>query len=489
MRIYIRGAALSALLALTACQTAPVAYQKPALEAPAVWHAAPDAPSKVAARSDWWTDWHDPVADQLMSAALAQNLDVKVAMARVDEARSLSKINDVRYKPSLYLNGSGAVTAGQKAMGGLNDGDARLGAGVGGNWDIDLYGLQKLESQLGQAGLNAADAQYRGAINSLLGEVAIAYIDLREQQRIYALLQKNIELQSETLRVVKIQTAAGAGVQLDVLRASAQVETTRSQLPSVRAAIQIDCNRIAVLLGEAPGARDALLMPDRDMPVFVTDTALKTPAEVIANRPDVQNAEYQLEQQGLAKSISTADLFPKISLSGFFGLSSSSLFGSSAPLNLAANLSRPLLDYDRIHNQIDAQSARQEQAFLSYKQTVLLAVEDVERSLVVYGEEQQRLTTLDNTSTIQAEAARQARLKFQAGYATFLDVLIAEQQLLDAQLSAVQSRARLTSAGVNLYTALGASVADMPRTMASSEKAPSEKAPNEKAKASRLASQ
>jgi multidrug efflux system outer membrane protein len=473
MHIDMKYVAISALLGLTACQTMPAAYQKPVLDTPTAWHAAPNATAKVAPRPDWWTDWQDPIVDQLMAAAQAQNLDVKVAMARVDEARALSKINDVRYKPNLYLNGNGALGAGQKALGGLNDGDARLGAGVGGSWDIDVYGLQKLESQLGQAGLGAADAQYRGAINALMGEVAIAYIDLRQQQMIYGLLQKNIDLQSETLRVVKIQTAAGAGVKLDVLRASAQVETTRAQLPSVRAAIQLDCNRIAVLLGETPGTRDTLLMPEREIPVFAGDVALETPAEVIGGRPDVQNAEFQLEQQGVAKSITTADLFPKISLSGFFGLSSSSLFGSSIPLNLAGNLSRPLLDYGRIHNQIDAQSARQEQAFLSYKQTVLLAIEDVERSLVVYGEEQTRLVTLDNTSTIQAEASRQARLKYQAGYATFLDVLIAEQQLLDAQLSAAQSRARLTSAGVNIYTALGASVSDMPQAMASND-APSQ---------------
>ncbi len=467
MKTLVMGVALTAL---AGCQTVPKPEAAPAANAPVAWNAADGmatADTARADRADWWRDWNDPILNDLMDAAKAQNLDVKAAMARVDEARSLSRINDARYKPSLSLAGNLTGQAGQKAYGGLDNGDARLSAGVNAAWEPDIYGLQKLESELGRAGLGAADAQYRGAVSALLAELAKAYVDLRQQQAVAALLDKNIALEAETLRVIRIQTQAGAGVQLDVLRADAQVQATTSQLPTVRAAMQIDCNRIAVLLGETPGSRDRILKPVAAIPVFAKGIALDAPAAVIADRPDVQNAEYQFTQQSTLKSIRSADLFPKVTLSGFFGLGSSSLFGSSTPLSIGADLARPLLDYGRIKNQIAAQDARAQQALYAYQQTVLLAVEDVERSLVMYGQEQRRLDTLSKAAGIQNEATRQAQLKYRAGGATTLDVLIAEQDLLNAQLGAAQSQARLASSGVDLYTALGLSVARMPTALAS----------------------
>jgi multidrug efflux system outer membrane protein len=464
------GAAVLALTAtyLAGCQSVPKPQAVPAPLAPAAWNGAWNGAGSMASadtpradRALWWRDWNDPVLDGLMEAALRQNLDVKVAMARVDEARALGRVNDAYYKPSVSLGANLTGESGLKAQGGYNDADTRLSGGVTANWSPDIYGLQKLESELGRAGLGAADAQYRGAVSALLAEVAKAYVDLRQQQAVSALLDKNIALETETLRVIRIQTQAGAGVQLDVLRAEAQVETTRSQLPSVRAAMQIDCNRIAVLLGETPGARNGALKPVVAIPVFVKGVALDAPAAVIADRPDVQNAEYQLQQQADLKSIRSADLFPQISLSGFFGVGSSSLFGSSTPLTLGADLARPLIDYGRIKNQIKAQDARAQEALFAYQQSVLLAVEDVERSLVVYGQEQQRLDTLHKAAGIQGEATRQAQLKYQAGGTTTLDVLIAEQDLLNTQLGEAQSQARLASAGVDLYTSLGLSVARM----------------------------
>ena len=454
---------------LAGCQSVPKPDPVPQPKAPVAWNAAGPlaaADTPRADRAEWWRDWNDPVLDGLMTAAQAQNLDVKQAMARVDEARALAKVNDAYYKPYVSLNGNLTGEGGLKAQGGLNDADGRISAGVSGNWTPDLYGLQKLESELGRAGLGSADAQYRGAVSALLAEVAKAYVDLRQQQAVAALLDKNIALEAETLRVIKIQTQAGAGVQLDVLRAQAQVENTKSQLPSVRATMQIDCNRIAVLLGETPGSRDAALKPVSGIPAFVKGIGLDAPAAVIADRPDVQAAEYLLQQQSDLKSIRSADLFPQVTLSGFFGLGSSSLFGSSTPLTLGADLARPLLDYARIKNNIAAQDARAQQALFAYQQSVLLAVEDVERSLVVYGQEQQRLETLHSAADIQNQATRQAQLKYQAGGATTLDVLIAEQDLLNTQLGEAQSKARLAAAGVDLYTALGLSVARMPTALA-----------------------
>ena len=458
------------LAALAGCQSVPAPAPVAVATTPAAWNGAgalTAADTPRAARAQWWRDWNDPVLNGLMDAALAQNLDVKAALARVDEARALSRVNDAYYKPSVSLSANLTGEQGLQAQGGYNDADGRVSAGVSAGWTPDLYGLQKLESELGRAGLGSADAQYRGAVSALLAEVAKAYVDLRQQQAVAALLDKNIALETETLRVIRIQTQAGAGVQLDVLRAEAQVETTRSQLPSVRAALRIDSNRISVLLGETPGSRDAALNPVAAVPVFVTGIGLDAPAAVIADRPDVQSAEYLLEQQSDLKSIRSADLFPQVSLSGFFGVGSSSLFGSSAPLTLGADLARPLIDYGRIKNNIAAQDARAQQAFFAYQQSVLLAVEDVERSLVVYGQEQQRLGTLHSAADIQNQATRQAQLKYQAGGATTLDVLIAEQDLLNTQLGEAQSQARLASAGVDLYTALGLSVARLPSAVPS----------------------
>ncbi|UDF05741.1 TolC family protein (plasmid) [Asticcacaulis sp. AND118] len=449
---------------LGACKTMESARLQPTpvpkAELPAAWRtagAAADATPR-AQRPAWWLQLNDPVLDQLMTLAQAQNLDVEAAGHRIREAQALQGLTAAQRKPQVGIQANGGIAAGQGYEGGYDDAIGRASVGLGGSLEFDPYNIRGLEGRYAETGLWLAQAQRRQVMNALMSEVARVYIDLRTRQQLKALLQKNLELQTETQRIIEIQTRAGDGVQLDVLRAKAQVENTRSEFPNLAASIRLAGNRLAVLTGQTPGAVDALLASATDIPVFAADIGMDLPAEVIAERPDVQNAEYQLMQAAALRDIRAADHFPRLTLSGFLGLGSSERFGASTPANLFVQLARPLLDYGRIERQIDVAEAQKQQAFSRYRQSILLAVENVENASVVYQQEKLRLESLQRTADLQREVARQARLRYKIGDATFLDVLIAEQQLLNSEFGAVQSKSRLAGAGVDLYTALGANV-------------------------------
>ncbi len=403
----------------------------------------------------WWRSLKDTTLNRLIDEAVKENLDIKIAEARLDEAKALTGRASSSLLPDINVTSSNAIEGNQGSRGGLNDTNKRSEIGISGTWDLDIFGSRREELQASKANLGNTEANLRQTMQTLVADLASTYIDMRAAQQLLLLTEKNLKLQQETLRATKIQFEAKAAAKLDVLRSQAQVSNTQAEIENINATIKAKQHRIAILMGKPPQDIDSILIKPSAIPFFTDKILLQTPIWVIANRPDIQAAEFRLIEQTALKNARTADLFPKLSLSGFFGIGTASFYTNTTPWTLGANLIAPLLNFGRLESEIEAADARKMQALHRYRKTVLEALEEVENALTQYSSQRKRLVSLEESSSSQQEAARMARLKYDAGDAIFIDVLIAEEHQLQAESAVVQAKASVTKSAIDLYTAMG----------------------------------
>lgn len=456
------------MLLLTACGTVGEDYQKPAVNMPLSWAAMqrhPDAlPGRISSRTnalplnDWWKQFKDPLLNKLVERAVANNKELKVATARVLEARSQRRNASANLMPQ--VNGTAGTTAsgGKASKGGRNDEQLAFDAGFDASWEIDLFGGNRRKVEAGLANEEAATAEQQQALSTLLAEVARSYCDLRMQQHIIELTKKNLAAQQETLRLTRIQFDAKAVGEFDVLRASAQVDETKSRLPQITTSTDAALNRLAVLVGEAPGTLDTMLKNIGPIPQANLDLLSQTPAFILSQRPDIRAAERRLAQSTALHGVAVGEAYPKLTLSALFGLGGSTLYTGSTPWSLGMNLIAPLFSFGRIQSQIDAADARQQQAYHSYLQAVLLGLEETDNALTATINEKRRVILLESAAASNKKAAVLARIKFRVGEATFLDVMVQEQNVLESETRLAEAQANASRNLIALYKALGGGV-------------------------------
>jgi len=252
---------------------------------------------------------------------------------------------------------------------------------------------------------------------------------------------------------------AGLSDGLAVEQARYNLENTRSQIPTLRTGSEQAMNRIAVLLGEQPGTVHTELEQYKPLPVTPLEVAVGVPADVLRRRPDVRRTERELAAQTARIGVATADLYPKFKLSGSIGLeafSSGNLVSSgSRTLSGGPSITWRIFDVGAIRQNIEVQSALQEQYFIAYEAAVLSALEEVENAIVAYAEEQNRRQSLTETTRAAQRAVDLAQYKYKAGLADFSNVLDAQRSLLSFQDQKAQSDGTVTSNLVRLYKALG----------------------------------
>lgn len=288
----------------------------------------------------------------------------------------------------------------------------------------------------------------------LLAEVARNYFAMRNYERQIDLTRRNLETQEKTLELTRDQMRENKASELDVQRAGAQVSATESLIPALEEAHEASINRLNVLLGCPPGSRDILSGNTEELKPLDHGILIAAPAKVLAARPDVRAAERRFAASISAKYVAKAGWFPDISLMGFFGRQVSSPF-TSTPWGISAGLVQPVLNFGQIQAQIDAADARQKEAFLNYQQTVLGALENMENALSGYLHEATRNASLTAEVEQDRRAAVLARQKYESGYASFLDVLVAERNLLIAESTKTSSDYGLRNDLVNIYAAAG----------------------------------
>jgi NodT family efflux transporter outer membrane factor (OMF) lipoprotein len=447
--------ALVAGTALTATAAEPTLKSPQPLVPPGWSTTLPQAPvtDGPAEMARWWERLNDPLLTQLELRAIGGSLDLRAAEARLREARARRAQAGAERLPSANLSGSASHTSTDES------GSSRYSLGAAASWDADVFGQRRNSARAAAANAEASQQALYDARVSLAAELALSYLDVRVSQKRLATTSANLALQQDTFDIARWRHEAGLTTQLDVEQAQLAVEQVRAQLPSLRTTLEQSKNRVAVLLGQAPGSLDAELDRAADVPVAPLAVTVGVPADLLRRRPDVRRAEYELMAQVYQRRATRASRYPQLTLKGSIGLESlaaGDLLSTAARVVAGAlNLGQTLFDGGRIRQQLAIQTAVQEQAAVAYDAAVLAAFEDVENALVAYVEEEARRQSLARAATLARSAADLARDRYRSGLVDFQVVLEAQRSLLSAEDQLVTSSGNLASNLVRLYRALG----------------------------------
>jgi len=406
----------------------------------------------------WWSTLNDPQLSSLEERAVKGNLELIEARARIREARALRGISKANLFPT--VDGGGSVTE-RRFSENSNTGDRNTlyAAGFDAGWELDIFGGVRRSVEAAQANLEATQEDLHDVLVSLLAEVALNYVEVRAFQARLEVTEANIKTQQEGYELNQSRYEAGIIDELAVQESLRILESSRSQIPALDTGLEAAKNRLAVLLGEQPGNLHEELAARRPIPGLPLTVAVGIPAETLRRRPDIRRAERFLAAQTARIGVATADLYPKFRLFGTIGLesiSASEFFEyASRAWGFGPSISWNIFDAGAIRQNIEVQTARQEQALIQYESAVLRAQEEVENVLVAYAKEQQRREYLTKAEAAAGRATLLAQDQYKAGLVDFNNVLDAQRALLILQDQLAQSEGTVTSNLVRLYKALG----------------------------------
>lgn len=463
------GLALALVICLSACAAVGPDYSPPPAPAPEAWRTPLQnglqggaADPKLA---DWWRVFQDPLLAELVDRAAGANLDAAQARARVQEARARRGLQEADRYPT--VDGSGAAS-----RSGSGSRETRLySVGFDAGWEIDIFGGVRRGIEAAEGDLAAAEAGLADVMVTLAAEIGRNYMEARTLQRRLQVARANLAVQEETYALTRMRAETGLGDALAVQQARANLEATRSQVPLLEDNLAASFNRLAVLVGETPGALDERLAGVRPVPAPPPAVTVDIPAETLRRRPDVRLAERRLAAQTARIGVAEADLYPRLRLAGSLGLSAANTNDladwASRAWSLGPSLSWRIFDAGAVRQNIRVQTAVQAQSLAAYETAVLGALEEAENALSAYVQEQVRCLHLAEAAAAAAEAELLARRKYEAGLADFSNVLDAQRTLLSYQDQLAAGRGAVVANLIALYKALGGGWALAPAAVGS----------------------
>jgi multidrug efflux system outer membrane protein len=455
-------ATFSATFLLASCAVGPN-YRAPPVSPAVVKNAQSTAFVTQSPEALWWQEFGDAELDNLVQRALAANLDLRTAYDRVRAARAVFVERKLDYAPHVQLDGT--YTHFDQQQPGFGSG--RINAqsdslGFDAAWEIDLFGHVRRSVEAARADLGAERANYQDAQVTVAAEVARNYFELRGAQKRLVVARENLSTQHQTLELTELLDETGRGSELDVQRSRARLKATEATIPPLEAAEKQAGYRLAVLLGQRPGALDQELQP-ADVATYAKALPIGDPSELLRRRPDVRAAERQLAAATARVGVATADLFPRVNVTGFVGFLSGDvgrLFGTTSGSNARAWSVTPAVswaafDIGSVRARLHASEAQSDAAAANYEQVVLTALEDTENSFVAYGARQAQLKSLTEQAQASRRAADLADTQYREGVADFLVLLDAQRTQLDAEDSVAQAQTSVNVSVVAIYKALG----------------------------------
>jgi multidrug efflux system outer membrane protein len=419
--------------------------------------------STTAVETNWWRSFNDATLDRLIQAAVAGNHDLRIAAARLREARALRSAAVWDLFPT--------AQAGAGYTKGVNSKDAMHGAprpqretdlydaGFDATWELDLFGRVRRSVQASTADMAAIEASRREMLVSLIAEVARNHCELRGLQHQLAVARRNADIQRETLEIILAKLSAGRGTELDAARARAQLNATLAILPPLEGAIQRAIYRLGVLTGSEPGALEAELAQVAPLPGVPALVNIGNPEELLRRRPDIRAAERALAAATARIGVATADLFPRVTFNGRVALQAGEISGlggsGSDTYAFGPRISWAALDLGHVRARLEAARARADARLAAYEKTVLLALEETEGALVEFGRAQARRDYLRSSAQSAREASRLANERHTGGVTEFLTVLDAQRTQLTIEDQLAQAETRAATALVAIYKALG----------------------------------
>lgn len=434
-------------------------YTAPKVEPAAMLNADAALTTQQALDPRWWGQFDDPVLDGLITQALDANRDVRGAFSRVEQARAFFDDTKLDRFPEVPVSAS--YERRDQVLPGLTEeprGVNTYRLGFDAFWEIDLFGRVRSAIQAASASAEAFQADLDDVRVVVVAEVARNYFELRGLQQQLAVAERTLLNQQDTLRLTRVRRDAGIGEEQDVASAAARVAAIEADLPPLRAAISQREHRLAVLAGERPGQLKADLSP-KAYPPLGKAIAIGEPEALLTRRPDVRAAERRLAAATGREGVAVADLYPRITVTGFLGFIAGrgSLFGSadSRAWSVTPALSWAGFDLGSARARLRGAEASTRESLSDYEQVVLLAIEEVENALVGYREQQKRLVSLVEQARESTRAAGIARVRYREGVADFLSLLDAERTQLQAENSVAEAEAGVFTSMIAVYKALG----------------------------------
>lgn len=451
-------ALLLASLVLSGCASVGPDYTRPDMAIPANWANSPAKPSAAQDLSQWWQQLRDPLLSGLIEQSLRASPDLRSAQAKLREARARRGLAGANRFPTVTASISENRSKSSAASGsGLTR--ELYSAGFDAGWEPDIFGGTRRAVEAAQADLEGSEASLRNTRVSLAAEVALNYVELRAYQARIEIARDNLASQTETWELTGWRAEAGLTSSLDVEQARTNREQTRAQIPSLETGLSEAEHRLAILLGQAPGALHDKLAAPAPIPAAPDGVAIGIPADTLRQRPDVRVAERKLAAETARIGQETAALYPGFALSGSIGWEAFSFGalggGGALTRSLLGNIAATLFDGGRIRQRIEIQNAVQEQALANYEKTVLSALEEVENALASYANSRRRLEALREAAQAAHNAMLMARHRYATGITDFQKVLDTERTLLSVQDSLKVTEADNISGLIRLYKALG----------------------------------
>ncbi|EZP66674.1 efflux transporter outer membrane subunit [Altererythrobacter sp. H2] len=425
---------------------------------------------------DWWRLYRDPALDELVAKALAANTDLRVASANLARARAVLSEARAGRLPSTDI--SGGVSYGDGVQGAAGQGGGQGGTPVGGDaqwsqnagvalsWEVDLFGRVGRAIEAARADTQAVEAARDAVRVTVVAETTRAYLDACASAYALSVARESFETSNQSLRLVTAQERAGSVGKLDVERAGAAAATARAAIPALEGQRQIVLFELAALLGTTPdqvpeAARACAVAPEPLAAIPVGDGAA-----LLRRRPDLREAERTLAADTARIGVATADLYPRISLggSGNFFRNDFVRGGDSFSFSLGPLLSWSFPNMSVARARLRQAEAQGDASLAAFDGRVLTALKEVEQALTSVATEQERLDALREAQERSERAYRFADLRYRAGSVGYLDVLVAQADLLNARTAYATSVRQLASVRVDLFKALGGGWRDVPVT-------------------------
>lgn len=431
-------------------------YVKPEVDTPDEWrYSIEDASGTV--NSLWWEQFNDPVLDALIQDALANNKDVRIAAARVEEFAARVDITRAGFYPQIGYDGAASRNRSSQAAagGGARINDSYLAAlNVG--WELDVWGRIRRATEASRAQLLAEEEVRRSIILTLVSSVASSYINLRSLDRQLEIAVRTLESRGKSVELFEIKFEGGVVSELEVAQIRSEYEQAAVRIPSLERQIALQENALSILLGHNPG----------DIPRGQTIGELGLPpvpagmpSELLARRPDIQRAEQDLIAANAQIGVARSQYFPTISLSGLFGYASAELSellqSSSENWGIGADALGPIFSGGRISSQVRASEAVQRQTLVGYAQTVQAAFREVDDALISSVKSREELAAQGRRVAALQDYAHYAQIRYDEGQVSYIEVLDSERRLFDAELLHTQSINDVYVSLVSIYKAMG----------------------------------
>ena len=442
------------LLGLYGCTVGPD-YVKPEVDTPETWRYEVENAADIV-NTRWWMQFNDPVLDRLIQIALENNKDVRIAAARVEEFTARVSIARSGLYPQLGYNaGARRFSNSEDSPGTPGINDSYL-ATINVGWELDVWGKIRRSTEAARAQLLAQEEARRTVILTLVSAVAQSYVELRSLDRQLEIALRTLATRAETLVLFQIKFEGGVVSDLEVAQIRSEYEEAAVRIPAIENQIALQENAISILLGRNPG----VIVRGKDIDHLILPAVPSgIPSQLLARRPDIQLAEQNLIAANAQIGVARAQYFPSISLTGLFGYASTSLsdlFSSSTDIwDTGAALLGPIFTGGRISGQVRATEAVQRQALIIYMQTIQSAFREVDDALVTTRKTREELQARTRRVEALNRYSQLARLRYDEGQVSFIEVLDADRRLFDAELLRTQNQSSVYLSLVNMYKTMG----------------------------------